>query len=118
VFKLALRGVRMNVGRYVATLVAIMTGVAFFTAAGFLSDRVIDALEGETRDQYAGVDAAITADHDDDAAGSDFADELLVSAAIADQVAALPEVDAVGGDLAGRVAFLGPDGAAFADAKP
>ena len=42
--KLALRGVRYNSGRYIATLVAIITGVAFFTAAGFLSDRVIDAL--------------------------------------------------------------------------
>ncbi len=29
-FTLALRGVRMNAGRYIATLVAIMTGVAFF----------------------------------------------------------------------------------------
>ena len=28
---LALKGVRHNVGRYVATLIAIMTGVAFFT---------------------------------------------------------------------------------------
>ena len=57
-FKLALRGVRMNVGRYVATLVAIMTGVAFFTAAGFLSDRVIDALEGEQLGHFLGGDFA------------------------------------------------------------
>ena len=41
--KLVLRGVRNNVGRYLATLVAIITGVGFFTATGFLSDRVIDA---------------------------------------------------------------------------
>ena len=38
--KLAWRGVRHNVGRYVATLVAIITGIAFFTSTGFLSDRV------------------------------------------------------------------------------
>ena len=43
---LAWRGVRHNLGRYLATLIAIMTGVAFFTATGFVSDRVIDALEG------------------------------------------------------------------------
>ncbi len=35
--KLALRGVRHNGGRYVATLIAIITGVAFFTAAGYSS---------------------------------------------------------------------------------
>lgn len=114
-FKIALRGVRMNVGRYVATLVAIITGVAFFTAAGFLSDRVIDALEGETRDRYAAVDAAITVDDDEDAPGADFADDLRLSADVVDQIAALPEVDAVGGDLTGGVAFLGSDGTAFAD---
>jgi putative ABC transport system permease protein len=114
-FKLALRGVRMNAGRYIATLVAIMTGVAFFTASGFLSDRVIDALEGATRQQYEAVDAAITVDHDEGAPGADFADDLRLSADVAEQIAALPEVDAVGGDLTGQVAFLGPDGSAFAD---
>ena len=46
-FKLAVSGVRYNSGRYIATLIAIMTGVAFFTASGFLSDRVIRALEGD-----------------------------------------------------------------------
>ena len=66
--KLALRGVRYNGGRYVATLIAIITGVAFFTAAGFLSDRVIDALEGDVNRQFAGVEAAVVAD--DDGAGS------------------------------------------------
>ena len=46
-FKIAWSGVRHNTGRYVATLVAIMTGVAFFAATGFISDRVIDTLEGD-----------------------------------------------------------------------
>jgi len=115
VFKLALRGVRMNVGRYVATLVAIMTGVAFFTASGFLSDRVIASLEGATREQYAAVDAAITVDDDPNAPGADFADDLRLSADVAQQIEALPEVDAVGGDLTGQVAFLGSDGRAVAD---
>ena len=34
--KLAWRGVRYNRGRYIATLIAILTGVAFFTATGFV----------------------------------------------------------------------------------
>lgn len=46
-FRLALRNVRYNLGRYIATLVAIITGVAFFAASGFVADRVIAALEGD-----------------------------------------------------------------------
>ena len=51
-FHLAWLGVRHNPARYVATLVAIVTGVAFFSATGFLSDRVLDALEGDVDRQY------------------------------------------------------------------
>ncbi|MET0909955.1 MAG: FtsX-like permease family protein, partial [Ilumatobacteraceae bacterium] len=108
-FTLAWRGVRNNVGRYVATLVAILTGVAFFTATGFLSDRVINALEGDADRQYGNVEAAVVVD-DDDAQGSNFADDLRIGGDVADEIAALPEVAAVGGDLTGSVAFLGADG--------
>ncbi len=61
-FQLALKGVRHNVGRYVATLIAIMTGVAFFTATGFLSQRVIDSLEGSVDQQFGAVDVAVVVD--------------------------------------------------------
>ncbi len=114
-FKLAIRGVQMNVGRYIATLVAIMTGVAFFAASGFLADRVIDALEGNARDQYAGVDAAVIADEDAASSGSEFAAKFRVSADVADEIEALPEVTAVAGHLTGAVAFLADDGTTFAD---
>ena len=60
--QLAWRGVRHNPARYVATLVAILTGVAFFTATGFLSDRVIGALEGDVDRQYGNVDVAVIAE--------------------------------------------------------
>jgi putative ABC transport system permease protein len=113
VIKIALRGVRYNSGRYIATLIAIITGVAFFTSAGFMSDRVIDALEGDVNRQFAGVDAAIVAD--DDGAGSEFADQLRISNETAQEIAALPEVDAVAGDLSAPIAFLGADGTPFAD---
>ncbi len=112
-FQLAWRGVRHNTGRYIATLIAIMTGVAFFTATGFLSDRVINALEGDAARQYGGVDAAVVVD--DGADGGQFADDLRIGQDAADQIAALPEVAAVGGDLTGSVAFLAPDGSTFAD---
>jgi putative ABC transport system permease protein len=112
VFTLALRGVEMNAGRYIATLVAIMTGVAFFAASGFLADRVTAALEGNAREQYAGVDAVVTIDP---AADEDLGSNLKISADVVDQVAALPEVAAVAGHLSGSVAFLRDDGDTFAD---
>ena len=112
--QLAWRGVRHNTGRYIATLIAIMTGVAFFSATSFLSDRVINALEGDAARQYGAVDAAVVVDVDAD--GGQFADDLRIGQDTADQIAALPEVAAVGGDLAGSVAFLAPDGSTYADA--
>lgn len=111
-FDLALRGVRMNAGRYIATLVAIMTGVAFFAASGFLGDRVTAALEGNARDQYAGVDAAVVLDPD---AHGDVGQDLKISADVVDRMVALPEVAAVAGHLTGSVSFLGDDGSTFAD---
>jgi len=113
VFQLAWRGVRHNTGRYIATLIAIMTGVAFFASTGFLSDRVIDALEGDAARQYSGVDAAVVVD--ETAEGGEFSQDLRIGQDAADQIAALEEVDAVGGDLAGSVAFLASDGSTFAD---
>ena len=112
-FQLAWRGVRHNTGRYIATLIAIMTGVAFFSATGFLSDRVIDALEGDAARQYGGVDAAVVVDENAD--GGHFVEDLRIGQDVADQIAALPDVAAVGGDLAGSVAFLAADGSTFAD---
>ena len=58
---LAWRGVRNNLGRYIATLVAIITGVGFFAATGFVSDRVISSLEGDVDRQYGNVDVAVVA---------------------------------------------------------
>jgi len=114
VLQLAWRGVRHNLGRYIATLVAIMTGVAFFTATGFVSDRVINALEGDADRQYANVGAAIVIDTSPET-GSEFAGDLRIAGNVADEIAALPEVDAIAGDLTGSVAFLAEDGSTFAD---
>jgi putative ABC transport system permease protein len=115
VLQLAWRGVRHNLGRYVATLIAIMTGVAFFTATGFVADRVIDALEGDADRQFSGIDAAIVVDTSPTADTADFADQLRIGGTFADEVAALPEVEATAGDLTGSVAFLADDGSTFAD---
>lgn len=112
-FQLALRGVRHNVGRYLATLVAIITGVAFFTATGFISERVIDSLQGDVDTQYGAVDVAVVVD---DADVSDFAEELRVPAATVEAIESLDGVQAVGGELTGPVAFGAQDGGTFGEA--
>ena len=112
-FKLAWRGVRHNSGRYIATLVAIITGVAFFAATGFISDRVINAMEGDANRQFGAVDVAIVvADVD---TNSQVSAALRIPGDVADAIAALPEVEGTGGDLHGSVAFQAADGGTFAE---
>jgi putative ABC transport system permease protein len=113
VLGLAWRGVRHNPARYIATLVAIVTGVAFFSATGFLSDRVINALEGDVDRQYGNVDAAVIPK--DSGPGSSFADKLRISGMSADAISSAPGVEATGGVLTGKVGFQAADGSTFAD---
>lgn len=112
--KLAWSGVRRNTGRYVATLVAIMTGVAFFAATGFISDRVIDSLEGDVNREYAGVDVAVVA-ADAEADPADAAGDLRLAGAVAEEILAVDGVEAGAGILTGTVAFLADDGSTFGD---
>jgi len=114
VFQLAIKGVRFNVARYVATLVAIITGVAFFAAAGFASDRVIDALEGDVNRQYGAVDVAVVVD-DSKADAQAFAEQLRIPDDVVQEIADLSKVDGVGGELTGPVAFGRADGSTFGD---
>jgi putative ABC transport system permease protein len=114
VLRLAWRGVRHNRGRYLATLVAILTGVAFFVTTSSIADGVIDALEGDVDRQYGTVDVAIVVD-DSGEEGDAFADKARVAGPVADRVLAVEGVEAGEGILTGSVAFLGDDGKPFAD---
>ena len=113
-FRLVLASVRHNTGRYIATLVAIITGVAFFTATGFVSDRVIDTLRGDVDRQYGNVDVAMVPADVSGAAAQAAAADATVSGRVTDRLLALDGVDAGGGVLTGSVAFLGADGKPFA----
>lgn len=102
--KLAWRGVRYNTGRYIATLVAIMTGVSFFAASGFLGDRVVDSLEGDTRAQFGAVDLAVVRSETPDDLFSN--EELRLPGTVADQIIAVDGVDGVALILTGQMALL------------
>ena len=114
--KLVLSSVRHNLGRYLATLIAIMTGVGFYTAVGFVSDGVISSLEGNVDAEYGNVDVAVvpdeTATADETAADPE---TLKVPQSTVDQLLALPGVEGGAGILTGSVAFLGPDGTTVCD---
>ena len=60
--QLVISSVRHNLGRYLATLIAIMTGVGFYTAVGVVSDGVISSLEGNVDAEYGNVDVAVVPD--------------------------------------------------------
>ena len=114
-FRLVLASVRHNTGRYVATLVAIVTGVAFYTATGFVSDRVIDTLEGDVDRHYGNVDVAVVPATTDNSAAHVAGEQATVSGKVADDLLALDGIDAGAGVLTGTVAFLGADGQPFAE---
>ena len=110
---LVLSSVRHNAGRYLATLVAIITGVGFYAATGFLSDRVIDTLEGDVDRQFGNVDVAVVLDTDSDEVNQS-TEELRISGSTVDTILGLDGVQAGAGTLTGPVAFLGDDGKPFA----
>ena len=112
---LVISSVRHNLGRYLATLIAIMTGVGFYTAVGVVSDGVIASLEGNVDAEYGNVDVAIVPDEsataDETAADPE---NLKVPQSTVDELLALPGVEGGAGILTGSVAFLGADGQPFA----
>jgi putative ABC transport system permease protein len=103
--------VRNNSGRYIATFVAIITGVAFFTATGLIGARVTSSLEGDVDRQYGNVDLAIVLEESDGGGLSvNPGRALTISAKSADRITKLPGVSGSAGELTAPVAFAGPNG--------
>ena len=113
--RLVISSVRHNLGRYLATLVAIIAGVGFFTSVSVISDGVISSLDGNVDTQYGNVDVAIVPDEpatpDETAAAPEPA---KVPQATVDQLLQLPGVDGGAGILTAPVAFQGENGKPFA----
>ena len=113
--KLVLSSVRHNLSRYLATLVAIVAGVGFYTAVSVISDGVIDSLEGNIDEQYGNVDVAVVPDQpaSTETTGAQ-PDELKVPQSAVDQLLEISGVDGGAGILTAPVAFQGKDGKPFA----
>ncbi|KHL19556.1 putative ABC transport system permease protein [Mumia flava] len=101
--RLILSSVRHNRGRYLATLVAIITGVMFYAATGFLSEGIIDSLEGDVDREFGAVDVAVVADPD---AAAEAAEPLVIPGRRADRILGLDGVEAGAGTLTGPSGFV------------
>ena len=106
-WSVALKNLRSNLSRFVATLVAISTGVGFLTAGNMLTTSIRNSLGGEVDAQYASVSAAI------EPANADREQGLVragIDAAAIDAVRGVDGVAAAAGEVQGQVALI-EDGA-------
>ncbi|MGB3410408.1 MAG: FtsX-like permease family protein [Microthrixaceae bacterium] len=105
-FKYALKSLRANLTRLIATSLAIILGIAFLASGLMLTDAVKAGLTGNVEQQYANVDLAVVAVSD--TAGAEFAQG--VQADILPLVQQTPGVAAAAGELQANVRVLRPDG--------
>ncbi len=96
--ELAIENLKANKGRLIATVVAIVAGVAFLSAGLMFTDAIRSSLGGEIERQYAGVDAAVVPDLD--GAGA------RLPATVLPLVTAVDGVDAAVPELSGSVSVL------------
>lgn len=114
-WKLVTSSVRHNLSRYLATLLAIVAGVGFFTAVSVVSDGVSSSLDGNVDDQFGAVSVAVVPEETESELTSAVQlDAATVPRATADELLALPNVEAGAGVVTAPVSFADSSGAAFA----
>jgi len=103
-FRFALKNLRANATRLVATATAVIIGIAFLAAGLMLTDAMKNALEGNVDQQYATVDLVVRPG----ASLGDFGG--AVPAALIDPISGTAGVAAAAGELSGPASLLGRDG--------
>jgi len=96
-FELAIQTIRANLGRLVATVTAIVVGVAFLSAGLMFTDAIKSSLGGTLEEQYAAVEGQVKAS--EDRAGP----PAKIPAALVGAVAAVPGVKSAVGELQGNI---------------
>lgn len=104
-FRYALKSLRANLTRLIATSLAVVIGITFLASGLMLTDAMRAGLTGDVEQQYASVALAITPTE-----GSDFGQLVTVPADVLDQVRAVPGVDAAAGEITASATVLRPDG--------
>ncbi|HTN99631.1 MAG TPA: FtsX-like permease family protein [Microthrixaceae bacterium] len=105
-FSYALKSLRANLTRLIATSLAIILGIGFLASGLMLTDAVRAGLTGNVEQQYKNVDLAVVSASD--SGGGEFGQGI--QAEVLDLVEATPGVAAAAGELQANVRVLRPDG--------
>jgi putative ABC transport system permease protein len=103
VLRLAIKNLRANLTRLVATALAVLAGTAFVASGLVITEAIGNAVAGNVEVQYGAVDAAVLPD-------PTLTTEGGIPADLLDTVAALPGVAAVAGEMAEPTQVLDDDG--------
>ena len=107
-FELAWENLKANKGRLIATVVAIVTGIAFLSSGLMFTDAIRSSLGGAVDQQYPHVDAAVVPKQDR-------GDQTRLPATLVPKVEAVDGVKSAVPDLSGPVNLLTPG---QAEARP
>ncbi len=106
--QLALEGVRNNPFRYVATVIAIVLGIGFFTATSVLTTSFQDSLNDSIAEAFDDVGAAVRSDQVIEQAGFDVRRQIPASTAA--QLRSIDGVSAAAPYLAGYAQVVRANG--------
>lgn len=107
-FALTLRGVRSHPFRYLATAIAIVLGIGFFTATSVLTDSFESSINDSVAEQFTDIDAAVRST---DTIESDFFElRQQIPAATVEKVRTIDGVAAAAPYLAGYAQVVTADG--------
>ena len=105
-FRYALKSLRANLTRLIATALAVVVGIGFLGAGLMLTDAMQAGLTGTVEQQYAEVDLALLTG----VGGDDMGFVQTVPAALLDQVRTTEGVAAAAGEVAANAVVQRPDG--------
>ena len=93
-FRYALKSLRANLTRLVATALAVIIGITFLASGLMLTDAMRTGLTGDVEQQYAAVDLAVQPSGE-----NDFGGLATVPTQVLEQVRATPGVEAATGEI-------------------
>ncbi len=113
-FTIAIRGIANNPFRYVATALAIVLGIAFFTATSVLTASFEDSLNESIAEAFEDVDAAVRSANTIETPFLDIRERIPPS--VAEDIAVVDGVDGAFPYLAGYAQIVTSDGKAVGGA--
>ena len=108
-FRYALKSLRANLTRLIATALAVILGIGFLASGLMLTDAMRSGLTGDVEEQYQNVDFAILATaSSEQSSGMDF--QLTVPETVLATARATPGVEAAAGEIQADARVLRADG--------